>query len=229
MGERREFFLAATGLDNQQIYADLAAPDDILTSVLQMLADIRLPAILLDTYLDVIAVNAILLRLYDTTFGDLNQQSQQPAGFNLLGLLFSPYFDSQRKQMAQREWNNFAVGNVIYFRRVTLQYRMTDYFATLFAQLRRNREFRWYWEQALYEEKRYFVGGESLEMGSADAGRIQLPDHAHGNADPFWQSGNHHPHPAQRPDCRRLSSTGDGHPGDGTPAILMAGEKTLHR
>jgi hypothetical protein len=49
---------------------------------------------------------------------------------------------------------------------------MTDYFASLFAQLRRNREFRWFWEQVFYEEKRYFVGGESFKMGMPGANRF---------------------------------------------------------
>jgi hypothetical protein len=74
--------------------------------------------------------------------------------------------------MTQNQWNNFAVGNVIYFRRVTLRYRMTDYFLSLFAQLRRNRDFRWFWEQVFYEEKRFFVGGESFKMGLPGANRF---------------------------------------------------------
>jgi hypothetical protein len=172
-GERREFFLAASGFDNRQIYDASQAPDDILAAASQMLADIRLPALLLDTYLDVIAVNDILLRLYETTAGELAQRIRQPAGFNLLGYIFSPDFERQRAGMSQQGWNGFAAGNVIYFRRVTLLYRTTDYFAALFAQLRRNREFRWFWEQVFYEEKRYFVGGESLGMGTEDSGRFR--------------------------------------------------------
>ena len=165
IGERREFFLAATALDNEQIYANEMAADEILTSVMQMLTDIQLPALLVDNYLDVIAANAILMKLYDANKIDLHRRANQSAGLNLLSLIFSVDFEPHRKQMTQRQWNNFAVGNVMYFRRVTLYYRMTDYFAALFAQLRRNREFRWFWEQVFYEEKRYFMGGESFRMG----------------------------------------------------------------
>lgn len=169
LGERREFFLAATGLDNEQIYADERNPKEILASTLAMLGDIQLPALLVDCYLDVIAANAVLVKMYDTNRIDLHRRADQPAGLNLLSFIFSADFEPYRQQMSQRQWNNFAVGNVIYFRRVTLRYRMTDYFATLFAQLRRNREFRWFWEQVFYEEKRYFVGGESFRMGTPGA------------------------------------------------------------
>ena len=165
MGERREFFLAATGLDNEQIFATETDTGEILHSVIQMLTDIQLPALLVDSYLDVIAANAILVKMYDTNQIDLLSRANQPAGLNLLSIIFSADFEPHRKLMTQRQRNNFAVGNVIYFRRVTLPYRMTDYFASLFAQLRRNREFRWFWEQVFYEEKRHFVGGESFKMG----------------------------------------------------------------
>lgn len=172
LGERREFFLAATGLDDLQINATHETAAEILATVLQMLADIQLPALLLDSYLDVIAANAILMELYDTSQIDLSRRMSQPAGLNLLSLIFSADFEPQRQLMTQRQWHNFAVSNVIYFRRVTLRYRMTDYFPALLAQLRRNREFRWYWEQVFYEEKRFFVGGESFKIGTPGSNRF---------------------------------------------------------
>lgn len=51
---------------------------------------------------------------------------------------------------------------------------MSDYFQDLYAHLHKNREFRWFWEQVFYEEKLYFVGGESFQMGSSLAGRFRF-------------------------------------------------------
>jgi hypothetical protein len=112
------------------------------------------------------------MELYDTSQIDLPRRMHQPAGLNLLSFIFSADFEPQRQLMTQRQWHNFAVSNVIYFRRVTLRYRMTDYFPALLAQLRRNREFRWYWEQVFYEEKRFFVGGESFKIGTPGSNRF---------------------------------------------------------
>jgi hypothetical protein len=112
--------------------------------------------------------------MYNATEIDLLPRLDQPAGLNLLSFIFSADFKPHRKQMTQRQWNNFAVGNVIYFRRVTLRSRMTDHFGALLAQLRRNREFRWFWEQVFYEEKRYFVGGESFQLGPAGVSRFSF-------------------------------------------------------
>jgi hypothetical protein len=174
IGERREFFLAATGLDNEQIYPAPKSAEEILASVIQMLADIQLPALLLDNYLDIIAINASLVELYNTHQIDLRRRMSQPAGLNLLGFIFSADFEPYRQLMSQHEWHSFAVGNIIYFRRVTLRYRMTAYFGALLAQLRRSREFRWYWEQVFYEEKRYFVGGESFKLGMPGSNRFSF-------------------------------------------------------
>jgi transcriptional regulator with XRE-family HTH domain len=174
VGERRIFFLLATGLDDDQIYPDAESDGQILDPVLQMLADIRLPALLLDRYLDVVAANGLLLQLYQMSQIDLSPRVGKLGGMNLLDITFSKQFANIRKQMSPEVWHRFAVGNVIYFRRVTLPYRMTDYFASLLAHLRRNREFRWYWEQVFYEEKLYFVGGESYQMGSTISGRFRF-------------------------------------------------------
>jgi len=174
VGERRVFFMLATGLDHPQIYPAEEEVREILAPVLKMLGDIRLPALLLDRYLDVVAVNGLLLQLYQMSQIDLSQVVGKPGGTNLLDFIFSKAFAGVRKQMPPQVWHRFAVGSVIYFRRMTLPYRMTDYFGKLFVHLRKNREFRWFWEQVFYEEKLYFVGGESFQMGSALAGRFRF-------------------------------------------------------
>lgn len=174
VGERRVFFMLATGLDHPQIFPAAEEEREILAPVLEMLGDVRLPALLLDRYLDVVAVNSLLLQLYQMSQIDLSQTMGKPGGTNLLDFIFSKAFSGTRKQMAPQVWHRFAVGNVIYFRRMTLPYRMTDYFGKLFVHLRKNREFRWFWEQIFYEEKLYFVGGESFQMGSSLAGRFRF-------------------------------------------------------
>ncbi len=174
IGERRVFFVLATGLDHLQIYPDTDDSEKILSGVLTMLADIRQPALLLDRYLDVVAANGLLLQLYQMSHIDLSGLAGKKGEMNLLSFIFSKAFAEAREQMSPQVWHRFAVGNVIYFRRMTLPYRMTPYFKTLLARLRRNRDFRWFWEQVFYEEKMYFVGGESFQMGSGENGRFRF-------------------------------------------------------
>lgn len=174
VGERRAFFLLATGLDHPQIYPTEEDASDILTSTLQMLGDIQLPALLLDRYLDVVAVNGLLLQFYQMPHMDIWQRQGQNSSLNLLDFIFSGAFAATREQMQPQVWHRFAMGNVIYFRRMTLPYRMTDYFGALLARLRRIREFRWFWDQVFYEEKYYFVGGESFQMESPQNRRYRF-------------------------------------------------------
>ena len=164
VGERREFFLAATGLDNPQIFPSPTEAEAILDPAKQMLADIQLPAFLVDTYLDVIAVNGPLIQLFDVSKTVLIEASRPSFNVNLLHFLFSDAFEQQRRVMRREQWDYLAMRSVMYFRRMTLPYRMTGYFEHLMQGLRRFRDFRWYWEQIFYEEQRYFVGGESYQM-----------------------------------------------------------------
>lgn len=174
IGERRAFFLLATGLDHPQIYPTEEEASDILATTLQMLGEIQLPALLLDRYLDVVGVNGLLLQLYQMPQANIQQLLGQNGQTNLLDFIFSGAFSLTRAQMQPQVWHRFAMGNVIYFRRMTLPYRMTDYFHLLLARLRKNREFRWFWDQVFYEEKYYFVGGESFQMESSQAGRYRF-------------------------------------------------------
>ena len=174
VGERRVFFMLATGLDHPQIYPNHDSSDDLLAPVLEMLAEIRLPALLVDRYLDVIAVNGLLLKLYQLSHIELMPQITQKSGTNLLNFIFSDAFAPMRAEMSPQVWHRFAVGIIMDFRRVTMPYRMTPYFGKLLAHLRKNREFRWYWEQVLHEDKIYFVGGELFQLGPPLSGRLRF-------------------------------------------------------
>ncbi|MBX3000836.1 MAG: hypothetical protein KF893_20105 [Caldilineaceae bacterium] len=174
LGERQVFLQLASGLDSASLYPTQSDSSTILCSAMEMVAEIQLPALLLDQYLDVIAVNALVLPFYQISIADLQKRAGRPAAFNLLGMIFSDDFAAVRERMPRQQWHEFAMGNVIYFRRTTLPYRMTDYFQQIFEQLRRNRNFRWFWEQVHYEDKRSFVGGELFEIGGTAMGRLRF-------------------------------------------------------
>ena len=174
VGERRVFFMLATGLDHPQIYPHNESSAELLAPVLEMLAEIRLPALLVDRYLDVIAVNGLLLKLYQLSQIELVPRLKQNGGTHLLDFIFSDEFAPMRAEMSPQVWHRFAVGIIMDFRRVTMPYRMTPYFGKLLTHLRKNREFRWYWEQVFYEDKIFFVGGELFQMGPALGGRLRF-------------------------------------------------------
>lgn len=174
VGERRVFFLAATGLDADQIYPTPQESQAVLQTALEMLGDIQLPALLLDTYLDIIGVNTAVLQLYNTTPALVNEVISAGRSINLLDVVFSPNFAPSRQHLSREQWHDFATGNVMYFRRLTLPFRMTPYFQKLLKRLRRYREFRYFWEQVFYEERHFFVGGTSWQAASQESGRLHF-------------------------------------------------------
>ncbi|MFZ0544892.1 MAG: hypothetical protein WAM60_05615 [Candidatus Promineifilaceae bacterium] len=174
VGERRVFFVAATGLDADQIYPTPQESQTILQNTLEILGDIQLPALLLDTYLDIIGVNTAVLHLYNTSPTVINKVTTGNQAINLLDFVFSPDFAPNRQHLSQEQWHDFATGNVMYFRRLTLPFRMTAYFQKLLKRLRRYRDFRYFWEQVFYEDSQFFVGGTSWQASSAESGRLHF-------------------------------------------------------
>jgi hypothetical protein len=174
VGERRVFFLAATGLEAEQMYPTPSGSQAILENALEMLGDIQLPALLVDTYLDIIGVNTAVLHLYNSSPTTLQGIMAGGQPLNLLDFVFSPDFGPNRRHLSREQWHDFATGNVMYFRRLTLPFRMTPYFQKLLKRLRRYREFRYFWEQVFYEEGQFFVGGTSWQASSAESGRLHF-------------------------------------------------------
>src|SRR5512145_426690 len=71
--ERREFILAASGLDEKQsvrqpaagVATDVFNVRKLLDRMIRLTAEIRLPAFLCDVYNDVVAANHMMLAFYD--------------------------------------------------------------------------------------------------------------------------------------------------------------------
>jgi hypothetical protein len=145
-----------------------------LRNALDILGDIQLPALLVDTYLDIIGVNTAVLHLYNSSPSTIQNIITGGQAVNLPDFVFSPDFAPNRQHLSREQWHDFATGNVMYFRRLTLPFRMLPYFKKLLKRLRRYREFRYFWEQVFYEDRQFFVGGTSWQAASAESGRLHF-------------------------------------------------------
>ena len=143
-GERKEFFLAATGIDNTKIALDRYKPTDVLEGMLQILRNLFLPAFILDSYYDIIAVNYPIVNLYDFSLSEVRRIIDESSNFNSLRFFFSPEFEKQQKMMGA-SWERNAWQNMMGFRAYSLQYRTTPYFVKLLEELRKYRLFNHYW------------------------------------------------------------------------------------
>ena len=88
--ERREFFLAASGLDQKQIVRQVSAAmatdvfnvRRVLDKMIELTGQVRLPAYLCDVYSDVIAANHIVLSFFRVPPAFVEEGRNIPGGYN---------------------------------------------------------------------------------------------------------------------------------------------------
>ena len=140
--ERREFFLAASGLDEKQsvrqpsagVKTDVFNVRKILDRMISLTAEIRLPAFLCDVYNDVIAANNMMLAFYDVPASIIQTASEIPGGYNTARLNFSR--ESLARTQVMNNWESYALKSMRSFRENSLQYRAKPYFKYLMKAFR---------------------------------------------------------------------------------------------
>jgi transcriptional regulator with XRE-family HTH domain len=161
--ERREFFLAAAGVDNTDIAASQKAPAEVLDDLVDQMGQMCLPAYITDSYCDIVAANAAAARLLNISPGQIRAVMFDPfINANLLRFVFSPDFD-YRPVMGKR-WHNYAFKNMMNFRTLTLRYRATNYFDDLFHELQKWPLFRMYWHRVYNEERDHRDDDEYIQF-----------------------------------------------------------------
>ncbi|HEU0295197.1 MAG TPA: helix-turn-helix transcriptional regulator [Anaerolineales bacterium] len=140
--ERREFFLAASGLDQKQIVRQpsLAMATDvfnirkILDKLIELTGQVRLPAFLADVYGDVIAANRIILSFFKVPPLILETAPHVPGGYNTVRVNFGK--ESVVRNRIANNWDGFALNAMRTFREHSLRYRAQPYFKYLMSLFR---------------------------------------------------------------------------------------------
>lgn len=88
--ERREFFAAATEVEQSQIATDRASAQSMFQHVWHIFRDVQLPAYIIDPFADLVGVNATLMRFYGVTLDTLHAARDSAIGCNVLNLVFRP-------------------------------------------------------------------------------------------------------------------------------------------
>ena len=135
--ERREFFLAASGLDQNQIVrqASPAMTTDVfnvrksLDKMIELTGQVRLPAFLCDVYGDVIAANKIILSFFKIPPVLLENADSVPGGYNTTRFNFAK--DLMARSHVVDNWESYALNSMSAFRENSLRYRAKPYFEYL--------------------------------------------------------------------------------------------------
>ena len=153
--ERREFLLAASGLDQNQIVRQPSAgmSTDVfnvrraLEKMIELTGLVRLPAFLCDVYGDVIAANHVILSFFKLPSEYVEQAGQVPGGYNTARFNFGK--DLVARKYVTDNWDQYALNSMRSFRENSLRYRAQPYFKYLMKVFRNRNEyplFERYWK-----------------------------------------------------------------------------------
>ena len=160
--ERREFFLAASGLEQDQIVrqrtmatnTDVFNVRKILDKMVDLTGQMRLPAFLMDAYGDAVAANQIILSFFKVPPHMLETASQIPGGYNTVRINFGK--ESIMHDRIESNWDGYAVNSMRAFRENSLRYRAQPYFKYLMKAFRNPVEyplFERYWKMVSSTEQ----------------------------------------------------------------------------
>ncbi|HMZ08825.1 MAG TPA: helix-turn-helix domain-containing protein [Anaerolineales bacterium] len=145
--ERREFFLAASGINEKRLIrqpsaalaTDTVSAEKVLRKMLTIIEAQRLPAFIMDVYSDVLALNYIALGFFQVPSEIISTASSLPGGYSTVRMMFG-------KELALRSkitdnWDHYAIGSMRFVRENSLRYRAKPYFQYLLNAFRNPNEF----------------------------------------------------------------------------------------
>ena len=145
--ERREFLLAASGLDQREMVRQpsAATQTDVfnvrktLDKMIEVTGQVRLPAFLWDVYGDIIAANNIIISLFRVPPEYVEKAGQIPGGYNVCRFSFGK--DLVARSLIIANWEQFAFNSMRAFRENSLRYRAQPYFKYLMKIFRNQNEY----------------------------------------------------------------------------------------
>jgi transcriptional regulator with XRE-family HTH domain len=146
--ERREFILAASGLEESHI---VRQPDGVSKTntfdagkVLRQLdgivGSLRIPAFLVDVYSDVLSANLIILRLLQVSPDVIAQAPYVPGGYTTLRVTYG----EMMRLAIPSDFEEFVMTSMRSFREVSLRYRAQPYFQYLMKEFRNPKKYPWF-------------------------------------------------------------------------------------
>jgi hypothetical protein len=145
--ERREFLLAACGLDQKQIVRQPSAAMStdvfnvrrVLDKMIELTGQVRLPAFLGDVYGDVIAANNLILSFFKVPSEYVEAAGQVPGGYNTARFNFGK--DLVARSHVIDNWDSYALNSMRTFRECSLRYRAQPYFKYLMKIFQNRNEY----------------------------------------------------------------------------------------
>lgn len=145
--ERKAFLSAAAEVDIDPL-PNIKPPETILNDLLAATRTLYVPAMIYDSYFNIVAGNSIMVALSNASDELIASGEQSPAGFNLLRYIFADA--SSYRHVAGPQWKQYGKRNVQHFRAASLRYRYTERFKAIFTDLCKNLAFQEAWVGSKY-------------------------------------------------------------------------------
>lgn len=180
--ERREFLLAASGLDQKEIVRQPSAvvvtdAFDVrktLDKMIELTGQVRLPAFLWDVYGDIIAANHVILSFFNIPPEFVEKAGETPAGYNISRFSFGK--DLVARSTVIGNWDQFALNSMRAFRENSLRYRAQPYFKYLMKLFRNQNEyplFDRYWKMVSSSEQDKEVDTDFYSYQHSEFGEVK--------------------------------------------------------
>ncbi len=175
--ERREFFLAASGVEAADISRQDDQPGQVFSRLVDRLQELRAPAAILDGYSNVLAVNQLILELLEFASASgigIGPGEEESFGYNLMQFVFSEHGSRHFRKLMGDGFEDFAFLAMSMFRTFSLECRSTPYFQVLFRELWKSRLFRSYWSDIYLSEGSRQQGQPDIRASTARWGDLSL-------------------------------------------------------
>lgn len=175
-GERREFFLAGSGVGSSALARQDTDPEVVLSHLGQRMQQTYLPSYIIDSYHDIVMSSQAVVELLDLESAGLGPHSQYGNPFPHNAVRFA-FWNSDEEEgylanLIGRDWPNNLFQTMLMFRATTLRYRSTQYFQALLWELKKCRQFLRYWQFANLEDSDHFVESIKVSFNSPKWGPL---------------------------------------------------------
>ncbi|MFM8876910.1 MAG: helix-turn-helix domain-containing protein [Anaerolineae bacterium] len=179
--ERREFFLAASGVNEHRIIrqpsaalaTDTIDAEKVLGKMVSITEKLRLPAFIMDVYSDVLAINYIAAAFFQVSPALLEIAPQVPGGYSTVRMMFGKDLTLRTKVLDN--WDHYAVGSMRFIRENSFRYRPKPYFQYLMKAFRDPEEyplFQRYWRMVSSFEQDREANVDVFRYTHADFGPL---------------------------------------------------------
>jgi transcriptional regulator with XRE-family HTH domain len=172
--ERKEFFLAASGVNNERLIHENSQPGLALNELVHLLEQLQAPAFLINVFGDILYLNPLFLAAFQFEANDFNNsEPRSSVSFNIMRLFFDPKFALQRQMMRWEAWNEFADRIMGLFRINTFHYRANPHWRSVLEELLKYPLFQQKWYTVHFREEDWVVDYTYLSLHHTEHGLLR--------------------------------------------------------